>query len=93
MVWTVEAQMSADPTMNHEYLALDGLRSFLDLSSKLILGDSSLAISQDRVKYHCIVIVVLLLGKEGVVNICRLQSWTLFARILFAILRFQSPIA
>jgi len=49
VVKTVEAQMSGDPTLNHEYLPLDGLKSFLDLSTKMVLGDSSLAITQDRV--------------------------------------------
>ena len=41
--------MSADPTLNHEYLPLDGLRAFTDAASRLLLGDSSLAITQNRV--------------------------------------------
>lgn len=49
VVRTIEAQMSADPTLNHEYLPLDGLRAFTDLSSKMLLGDSSSAITQNRV--------------------------------------------
>lgn len=49
VVRTVEAQMSADPTLNHEYLPLDGLRAFTDAASKMLLGDSNSAITQDRV--------------------------------------------
>lgn len=52
VVRTIEAQMSADPTLNHEYLPLDGLRSFTDSATKLLLGDSSPAITQDRVSQH-----------------------------------------
>lgn len=49
VVRTVEAQMSADPTLNHEYLPLDGMRAFTDASSKLLLGESSPAIIANRV--------------------------------------------
>ncbi len=41
--------MSADPTLNHEYLPLDGLRAFTDAASKMLLGDNCSAITQDRV--------------------------------------------
>ena len=42
--------MSADPTLNHEYLPLDGMRAFTDASSKLLLGESSQAIIANRVR-------------------------------------------
>ena len=49
VVRTIEAQMSADPTLNHEYLPLDGLRAFTDAAAKMLLGDSCSAITQNRV--------------------------------------------
>ncbi len=49
VVRTIEAQMSVDPVLNHEYLAIDGLRAFTDAASKLLLGESSLAVTQNRV--------------------------------------------
>ena len=49
VVRTIEAQMSADPTLNHEYLPLDGMKAFTEASSRLLLGDSSPAITQNRV--------------------------------------------
>ena len=42
--------MSADLTLNHEYLPLSGMKAFCDASTKLLLGESSPAISQNRVR-------------------------------------------
>ena len=50
VVRTIEAQMSADLTLNHEYLPLSGLTAFCDASTKLLLGESSPAITQNRVR-------------------------------------------
>ncbi|XP_065920111.1 aspartate aminotransferase, cytoplasmic-like isoform X2 [Dysidea avara] len=48
VVRTVEAQMSSDETLNHEYLAIDGLRSFTDAAARLLLGEDSVAITENR---------------------------------------------
>ena len=45
--------MSADLTLNHEYLPLSGMKAFCDASTKLLLGESSQAISQNRVRKAC----------------------------------------
>ena len=50
VVRTIEAQMSADLTLNHEYLPLSGMKAFCDASTKLLLGESSQAIIQNRVR-------------------------------------------
>lgn len=50
VVRTIEAQMSADLTLNHEYLPLSGMKAFCDASTKLLLGESSPAIIQNRVR-------------------------------------------
>ena len=49
VVRTIEAQMSADPTLNHDYIAPGGLDAFTDAASRLLLGNSSLAVTQNRV--------------------------------------------
>ena len=49
VVRTIDAQMSADLTLNHEYLPLTGLKSFCDASTRLLLGEGSSAITQNRV--------------------------------------------
>ena len=49
VVRTVEAQMSSDETLTHEYLAIDGLRSFTDAAARLLLGEDSVAITENRV--------------------------------------------
>ena len=41
--------MSADLALNHDYIDRGGLGAFTDAASKLLLGDSSLAITQNRV--------------------------------------------
>ena len=52
VVRTIEAQMSADPTLNHEYLPLSGMEGFTEAAIKLLLGDSSPAITVNRVRTH-----------------------------------------
>ncbi|CAI8047906.1 Aspartate aminotransferase, cytoplasmic, partial [Geodia barretti] len=49
VVRTVEAQMSADPTLNKEYLPLPGMPALIEGLTRLLLGESSLAITQNRV--------------------------------------------
>ena len=51
--------MSADPTLNHEYLTIGGLGAFTDAASRLLLGDSSLAITQNRVWKSCHVLLAV----------------------------------
>lgn len=41
--------MSSDETLDHEYLAIDGLRSFTDAAARLLLGEDSVAITENRV--------------------------------------------
>jgi aspartate aminotransferase len=38
-----------DVTLDHEYLPIDGLLTFTEASARLILGDGSPAISENRV--------------------------------------------
>ena len=42
--------MSSDPTLDKEYLPLDGMKAFTEACTKLLLGESSLAITQNRVR-------------------------------------------
>lgn len=39
-----------DATLDHEYLPIDGLLTFTEASARLILGDDSPAISENRVR-------------------------------------------
>nr|AIT70254.1 aspartate aminotransferase [Grateloupia livida] len=48
VVRTVEQQIAADPTTNHEYLPQDGLSDFNRLSARLILGSDSPALRDAR---------------------------------------------
>lgn len=48
VVKTIEAQMSSDPTLNKEYLPLSGMKAFTEGCTKLLLGESCLAITQNR---------------------------------------------
>ena len=41
--------MSSDETLDHEYLAIDGLRSYTDAAARLLLGEDSVAITENRV--------------------------------------------
>lgn len=49
VVRTVEAQMAADQTLNHEYLPVPGLPDYRSAATKLLLGADSPAIAQNRV--------------------------------------------
>ena len=59
VVRTVEAQMSTDLMLNHEYLPLDGLKAFTDSATKLLLGGDSPAITQNRVRCYWILLYLL----------------------------------
>ncbi|XP_070541489.1 aspartate aminotransferase, cytoplasmic-like [Ptychodera flava] len=48
VVRTVESQMAADQSLNHEYLPIAGLKSFTDAATKLVLGESSPALLENR---------------------------------------------
>ncbi len=50
VVRTVEAQMAADQTLNHEYLPVPGLPDYRTAAAKLLLGADSPAIAQNRVR-------------------------------------------
>ena len=50
VVRTVEAQMSTDPMLNHEYLPLDGMTAFTEGAAHFLLGKDSPAVTQNRVK-------------------------------------------
>lgn len=50
VVRTVEAQMSTDPMLDHEYLPLDGMKAFTEGAAKFLLGKDSPAVTQDRVR-------------------------------------------
>ena len=52
VVRRVEAQMAGDETLNHEYLPVAGLESFRDAALKLLLGESSKAILENRVSFN-----------------------------------------
>ncbi len=54
VVRTVEAQMATDPTLNHEYLPLEGMKAFTEASTTLLLGEGSRAITQNRVTELCV---------------------------------------
>ena len=49
VVRTVEAQMATDPTQNHEYLPVAGMVDFRAAALKLLLGEDSPAIVENRV--------------------------------------------
>jgi aspartate aminotransferase len=49
MVKTVEEQMAADATLNHEYLPVSGLPLFRQLTCALVLGKDNPAIIENRV--------------------------------------------
>ena len=49
VVRNVEMTMAADETLNHEYLAIDGLSQYSKAASCLLLGEESEAVLQDRV--------------------------------------------
>ena len=49
VVRTVEAQMAADMTLNHEYLPVAGSPEYRQAAARLLLGDDSPAITQNKV--------------------------------------------
>lgn len=49
VVRKVEAILASDHTLNHEYLPIDGLKSFNDAACRLLLGSYSSAIVEERV--------------------------------------------
>ncbi|KAJ3118123.1 Aspartate aminotransferase, cytoplasmic [Physocladia obscura] len=48
VVRQVEQSLLNDKSLNHEYLAIDGLRTFTDASAKMILGSESIAVKEKR---------------------------------------------
>ncbi|KAI8615627.1 pyridoxal phosphate-dependent transferase, partial [Chytriomyces sp. MP71] len=48
VVRKVKQNLLNDPSLNHEYLAIDGLRTFTDASAKMILGADSAAVKEKR---------------------------------------------
>ncbi|KAJ3237501.1 Aspartate aminotransferase, cytoplasmic [Chytriomyces hyalinus] len=48
VVRKVKKALLEDPSQNHEYLAIDGLRTFTDASAKMILGAESRAVTEKR---------------------------------------------
>ena len=59
VVRTVESQMSSDETLDHEYLAIDGLRSYTDAAARLLLGEDSVAITENRVHTNDVTVTVV----------------------------------
>jgi len=49
VVRTIEAQITADHTLNHEYLPIAGLPDFRTAAARLLLGENSRAIVENRV--------------------------------------------
>jgi aspartate aminotransferase len=49
VVRTVEAQMATDSTLNHEYLMVAGMPDFRNAALKLLLGEDSPALVENRV--------------------------------------------
>lgn len=50
VVREVESQMAADHSLNHEYLPIAGLPEFTSAATKLVLGDDSPALLENRVR-------------------------------------------
>ena len=57
VVRTVEAQLAADPTLDHEYLPVAGLEKFREAAVKLLLGEDSEAILERRVSDQLLLIL------------------------------------
>ena len=45
----VEQDMMNDPSVDHEYIPIDGTKAFTEAASKLILGQGSVALRENRV--------------------------------------------
>jgi len=57
VVRTVEAQITADHTLDHEYLPIAGLPDFRTAAAQLLLGENCRAIVENRVwffLFHCV---------------------------------------
>jgi len=52
VVRTVEAQISADHTLDHEYLPIEGLPALLTAAAQLLLGKNSRSVAENRVSFH-----------------------------------------
>jgi len=62
VVRTVEAQITADHTLDHEYLPIAGLPDFRTAAARLLLGENCRAIVENRVYFflsHCVQWVTL----------------------------------
>ena len=56
IVSSIEKSMAANETLNHEYLPVEGLRDMFEAATRLVLGDKSIALAENRVcKYVCLV--------------------------------------
>ena len=51
VVHTVEAQITADHTLDHEYLPIAGLPDFRTAAAQLLLGENCRAIVENRVRF------------------------------------------
>ncbi len=49
VVKKAEYAIVSDASLDHEYLSIDGLKSFTEASIRLMLGDESPAIKESRV--------------------------------------------
>jgi aspartate/tyrosine/aromatic aminotransferase len=48
----IEAEMASNPNLNHEYIGFLGLAKFNKLVPKLILGEKSPALLEERVSVY-----------------------------------------
>lgn len=53
VVRKVEQKIANDNSLNHEYLPILGLAEFRSCASRLVLGDNSPAIRENRVSLGC----------------------------------------
>ena len=54
VVRSVETAMAADESLNHEYLSIDGLQTYTNAASTLLVGETSPAVAEKRVSVSCI---------------------------------------
>jgi len=57
VVRSVEAQLATDLTLNHEYLPVAGLPEFRSACARVLLGENSKAICENRVS-RCFVMTL-----------------------------------
>ena len=55
VVKAVEQQMASDETLNKEYLPQEGMKSFSEAAMRLVLGNASEALVQNRVSHQVFV--------------------------------------